>query len=121
MDNERIFVRANIRLLPAAESGRTTSIRGSYRPNHNFFAPRKPNIAVAFIEPPEGPQLTPGESLDLPVMFWNWPGLREQIFPGRERPIQEGSQLGGQRTIPRALPPPSVGHLDWHQTADPAC
>jgi hypothetical protein len=31
------FVRANIRLLTAADGGRTTSVRGSYRPNHNFF------------------------------------------------------------------------------------
>ena len=121
MDNERIFVRANIRLLPPAESGRTTPIRGSYRPNHNFFAPGNRNMTVAFIDLPEGTQLHPGESIDLPIMFWNWPGLRDQIYPGREWRIQEGAKLVGIGTIPRSFPPPSVGHLDWHQTADPAC
>lgn len=37
--NEGITVRANIRLLPTGEGGRALSIKGSYRPNHNFFGP----------------------------------------------------------------------------------
>src|SRR5215813_2910301 len=75
MDNERIFVRANIRLLPAAESGRTTSIRGSYRPNHNFFAPGNRNMTVGFIDLPEGTQLHPGESIDLQGPNLSRPGM----------------------------------------------
>jgi len=104
MGNERIFVRANIRLLPPAESGRTTPIRGSYRPNHNFFAPGNRNMTVGFIDLPEGTHLRPGESIDLPIMFWNWPGLTDQIYPGREWRIQEGAKLVGIGTILEVLP-----------------
>lgn len=60
MDPERIFVRANVRLLPTSESGRMTPIRGSYRPNHNFFGPDSRNTKVGFIDLPEGTELHPG-------------------------------------------------------------
>jgi len=60
MDDERILVRANIRLLSTAEGGRTTPIRGSYRPNHNFFGPDDRNMTVGFIDLPEGKELHPG-------------------------------------------------------------
>jgi hypothetical protein len=99
-----IFVRANVRLLPTAESGRTTPIRGSYRPNHNFFGPDSRNMTVGFIDLPEGMELHPGESIDLSIMFWNWPGLGDQIYAGREWRIQEGAKLVGIGTIIEVLP-----------------
>jgi translation elongation factor EF-Tu-like GTPase len=99
MDLERIFVRANVRLLPTSESGRTTAIRGSYRPNHNFFGPDSRNMTVGFIDLPGGTELHPGESIDLPIMFWSWPGLGDQIYPGWEWRIQEGAKLVGIGTI----------------------
>jgi translation elongation factor EF-Tu-like GTPase len=104
MDLERIFVRATVRLLPTSESGRTTPIQGSYRPNHNFFGPDSHNMTVGFIDLPEGTELHPGESIDLPIVFWNWPGLRGQIYPGREWRIQEGAKLVGIGTIIEVLP-----------------
>jgi len=104
MDRERISVRANVRLLPTSESGRTSPIRGSYRPNHNFFGPDNRNMTVGFVDLPEGTELHPGENIDLPIMFWNWPGLRDQIYPGREWRIQEGAKFVGIGTIIEILP-----------------
>ncbi len=102
--DDGIFVRANIRLLTAADGGRTTSVRGSYRPNHNFFEPDNRDMTVGFIDLPEGVELRPGESVNLPIRFWNWPGLKDQIYPGREWRIQEGAKLVGIGTIIEVLP-----------------
>jgi hypothetical protein len=62
------------------------------------------NMTVGFIDLPEGTELHPGESIDLPIIFSNWPGLRDQIYPGREWRIQEGGKLVGIGTIIRVLP-----------------
>jgi elongation factor Tu len=99
MGNDGILVRANIRLLPAAESGRTTPVRASYRPNHNFFGPENRTMTVGFIDLPEGRELHPGESIEVPITFWKWPGLEELIYPGREWRIQEGQRLVGFGTV----------------------
>ena len=104
MTNDGILVRANIRLLPTAEGGRTTPIKGSYRPNHNFFGPDDRNMTIGFIELPEGKELHPGESIDLPIIFRKWPGLEDQIYPGREWRIQEGAKLVGIGTVFEVLP-----------------
>ncbi len=104
MDDQGIAVRANIRLLPAAESGRTRAIRGSYRPNHNFFGPDDRDMTMGFIDLPHGTSLHPGESIELPITFWNWPGLKDQIYPGREWRIQEGTRLVGIGTVLEILP-----------------
>jgi len=104
MNNQGITVRANIRLLPAAESGRTAPIRGSYRPNHNFFGPDDRNMTVGTIDLPNGTELHPGESIELPIIFGNWPGLDGQIYPGREWRIQEGTRLIGIGTVLEVLP-----------------
>lgn len=94
-----IEVRAKIRLLPSAESGRTRPVRGSYRPNHNFFGPDNRDMTIGFIDLPDGMELHPGESIDLLVKFLNWPGLDSQIYPGRDWRIQEGAKLVGIGTI----------------------
>ena len=104
MNDQGIPVRANIRLLPGAESGRTMPIRGSYRPNHNFFGPDDRNMTMGFIDLPDGTSLHPGESIELPITFWNWPGLKGQICPGREWRIQEGAGLVGIGTVLEVLP-----------------
>jgi elongation factor Tu len=101
--DEGIYVRAKIRLLSTAEGGRTTPVKGSYRPNHNFFEADNRNMTVGFIDLPEGTELRPGESVDCPIVFWDWPGLREQIYPGREWRIQEGSTLVGIGTVIEVL------------------
>lgn len=88
---EGITVKANIRLLPTGEGGRASSIKGNYRPNHNFFGPDDLDMTMGFI--------------DLPITFWNWPGLEGQIYQGREWRIQEGAKLVGIGIVLDLLPP----------------
>ena len=88
-------VRAEVRLLPTSESGRTAPVKGSYRPNHNFFNNDTDGMTVGFIDLPPGAQLHPGEKVELPITFLDWPGLEMQIYPGREWRIQEGAKLVG--------------------------
>lgn len=103
MASDCILIKANVRLLPSAESGRTTPIRGSYRPNHNFFGPDERNMTMGFIDLPDGKALHPGESMDVPIRFWYWPGLEGQIYPGRQWRIQEGAKLVGVGTVIEVL------------------
>ncbi|MEQ1673413.1 MAG: hypothetical protein ABL893_21410 [Hyphomicrobium sp.] len=103
MNEESILVMARIRLLPAADGGRKTPIRGSYRPNHNFFEPDNRNMTMGLVDLPEGTELSPGGSLDVPIMFCNWPGLHDQLYPGRQWRIQEGPKLVGFGTIIEVL------------------
>ncbi|MBL6854361.1 MAG: hypothetical protein ISS15_21500 [Alphaproteobacteria bacterium] len=100
-----ILVRANIRLLPTSQSGRTAPIKGSYRPNHNFFGPDDRNMTIGFIELPEGREVQPGEDIEVQITFWNWPSLEGALYPGREWRIQEGTKLVGIGTILEVLTP----------------
>jgi translation elongation factor EF-Tu-like GTPase len=104
VNDKGILVRANIRLLSTAKRGRTASIRGSYRPNHNFFDSDDRNMTVGFVDLPNGTELHPGESLDLSITFWSWPDIEGQIYPGREWRIQEGAKLVGIGTVLAVLP-----------------
>ena len=106
MGDEGILVRAKIRLLPGAESGRTTPIRGSYRPNHIFFGSDNRTMTAGFINLPEGTELHPGESIEVPIMFWKWPGLEDVIYRGREWRIQEGPRLVAFGTVLEILATP---------------
>ena len=104
MDVDVISVRANIRQLSAADGGRTAPIKGSYRPNHNFFGPHDRTMTVGFIDLPDGAELHPGESIEIPIAFWKWPGLEDVLHPGREWRIQEGPRLVGFGTVLEILP-----------------
>ena len=97
--SNNVRVKARIRLLPTSQSGRTTPLRGSYRPNHNFGAPDNREMDVGFIEFGEGELLNPGEATEREITFWSRPGLTDVITQGREWRIQEGGQLIGIGTI----------------------
>jgi translation elongation factor EF-Tu-like GTPase len=99
MANDNMTVRANVRLLPTSESGRARPIKGSYRPNHNFFGPDNRNMAIGFIDLPEGKELWPGESIEVTMVLLIWPELEGQIHPGRQWRIQEGEKLVGIGTV----------------------
>lgn len=104
MNDDGIAVRADIHLLPTAVSGRTEPISGFYRPNHNFFGPDDREMTTGFIELPEGAVLHPGENIEARIIFWYWPGLEGQIYPGREWRIQEGHTLMAIGTVIEVLP-----------------
>ena len=94
-----IEVLASVTLLSTQEGGRSTSVRGSYRPNHNFFGPDNREMTIGFIELPEGVELSPGQSINVPISFWSWPRLVGEIHPGREWAIQEGQNVVGSGKI----------------------
>jgi hypothetical protein len=87
-------IRAPIRLLPAEQSGRSSSVSGSYRPNHNFFSPNNLEMATGFIDFAPGEALAPGEARLLDVQFIAWPDGME-FAPGRMWRIQEGPRPVG--------------------------
>ena len=99
MSDQGTLVRATIRLLPTAENGRTAPIRGSYRPNHNFFGPDNRSMGTGFVDLPEGVEVRPGESVECNIQFWEWARLKGEIYPGREWRIQEGGKLVGFGTV----------------------
>ncbi|WP_374409686.1 hypothetical protein [Novosphingobium colocasiae] len=104
MRDQTITVKARIRLLSKAEGGRASPIRGSFRPNHNFFGADDREMTIGQIDLPDNAELQPGASIDLAMTFLNWPGLEGQIYPGREWRIQEGARLIGTGTVLEVLP-----------------
>lgn len=90
-----VTVKAEVRLLSTSEGGRIGPIRGSYRPNHNFFGPNDRDMTVGFIDLPDGSELHPGQSMKATITFSGWPGLSDQLYQGRKWRIQEGARLVG--------------------------
>lgn len=92
---EFIKVVASVTLFATGDGGRTGPIRGSYRPNHNFFGPENREMTIGFIDLPEGVELLPGQSIETPISFWSWPRLAAEIHAGSEWTIQEGPKVVG--------------------------
>ena len=92
---EFIKVVASVTLLATGDGGRTGPIRGSYRPNHNFFGPGNREMTIGFIDLPEGVEVLPGQSIETPISFWSWPRLAAEIHAGSEWTIQEGAKVVG--------------------------
>ena len=90
-----IKVIAEVTLLATDKGGRADPIRGSYRPNHNFFGPDNREMTIGFIDLPEGVELLPGQSIEVPISFWSWPRLAAEIHAGSEWTIQEGAKVVG--------------------------
>ena len=53
-------------------------------------------------------EIHPGESIELPVAFGYWPGLKGHIYAGREWRFQEGATLAAIGTITEVLSMPDV-------------
>lgn len=100
-----VTVKAEVRLLSAKEGGRIAPIRGSFRPNHNFFAPDDRNMTVGSIDLPDGSELHPGQSMEVKITFLGWAGLAGQVYQGREWRIQEGARLIGYGRVIEVLSP----------------
>lgn len=97
---DEVRIRARIHLFSAEDGGRAAPLTGgtSYRPNHNFFATDNRNMAMGFINIPEG-GVEPGETFDTDLALFVWPELRSQIVPGRTWRIQEGLKLVGSGLV----------------------
>jgi len=61
-------------------------------------------MTVGFVDLPESAELHPGASIELPIMFWTWRGLEDQIYPGHEWRIHEDAKLVGIGTVLQFLP-----------------
>ncbi|MBI2254375.1 MAG: hypothetical protein HYU58_07145 [Proteobacteria bacterium] len=109
MPNEQILhVRAKIRRLSIAEGGREGPLNGTFRPNHNFFAPEANGMVIGSVVLPEGTRLNPGESASAEVTFLCPSEILAQILPSRQWRIQEGKKLLAIGTVIELLPSPPV-------------
>jgi elongation factor Tu len=91
--DEPIRVLARVHVLAAADGGRRRPFTAKYRPNHNFGGAENRNFFIGQVEVPEGEWIYPGETRELTITFLNALDLREQLTPGRQWRIQEGSRL----------------------------
>ena len=94
-DQDPISVVARLKMLSAAEGGRSQPFYKNYRPNHNFGDASNRGMYIGQVELQERNQLGPGEECEAIVRFINGVGLREQLVPGRIWRIQEGMKLVG--------------------------
>ncbi|MDP3079371.1 MAG: hypothetical protein U1E69_12080 [Tabrizicola sp.] len=102
-----IEVIASVSLLATDDGGRTAPIRGSYRPNHNFFGPDNRDMTIGFIDLPVGVELLPGQSIETPISFWSWPRLAAEIRVGSEWTIQEGPKVVGFGKVLKVIGSPT--------------
>jgi hypothetical protein len=88
-----IDVRATITLLPETLRARRSDATVRWRPNHNFGAPegREFYIGQVELEPPG--TIEPGQTRDALIRFFDGPGLKELLVPGRSWRVQEGPTL----------------------------
>jgi hypothetical protein len=88
-----INVRALITFLASHEGGRTSDVRSTYRPLHNFGEPDNREMWFGQIRLDENDKISPGESREVLVQFNAEPALVAELKPGRTWRIQEGPQL----------------------------
>jgi len=88
-----INVRALITFLPSCEGGRTSDVRATYRPLHNFGAPDNREMWFGQMLLGTDDKISPGESREVLVQFNSEPALLAELKPGRVWRIQEGPQL----------------------------
>ena len=98
-----IKVVASVTLLATEKGGRSGPIRGSYRPNHNFFGPDNREMTIGSVDLPTNVDIQPGRSMEVIVTFWCWPGLAGEIYPGREWSLQEGLRVVGTGKVIKVI------------------
>ena len=99
MENKDVRILAQIELLATERGGRELPIKGSYRPNHNFFGSDNRDMSMGPIELPTDGQLSPGESLEVEMTLFVWPELVPELDVGRQWRIQEGAKIVRTGTI----------------------
>ena len=107
MTDDQVRVRASIRFLSTEEGGRSSPLSGggSYRPNHNFFAPDHRDMCMGFIELPESQQVAPGDTIQTDITLRIYPAVKPEMSVGRQWRIQEGGKLVAIGTILEVLNP----------------
>jgi hypothetical protein len=88
-----INVRATVTLIPTAKRGRRSDSHVRWRPNHNFGRPDGRAFYIGQVEFESADMIEPGETQAVLIRFFDGPGLRENLQPGRTWRIQEGPNL----------------------------
>jgi hypothetical protein len=74
-----INVRALITFLASDEDGRTSDIRSTYRPLHNFAGPDNQELWFGHIRLDANDKISPGESREFLIQFNTEPALLAEL------------------------------------------
>ena len=96
-------VLAEISLLPAGLSGRSSGITSGYRPNHNFGGPDNHLMRMGSIAVQGNAWINPGECKEAEVLFIFPAGCEIALHEGLEWRIQEGDRHVGNGKVKRVL------------------
>lgn len=92
--------RARIRLLKAAEGGRSTPAQPGYRPQVHFeTAPLHGTCTSGSWQKMEHEKLYPGETADVDIALLSKELCRQKLFPGLKIRLAEGSVIIGTGEI----------------------
>lgn len=86
-------VRAKLTLLPETLSARRSNQEARWRPNHNFGPAEGRDFYIGQVEFDSVDTIEPGQTIHVLIRFFDGPGLREQLVPGRSWRVQEGPNL----------------------------
>jgi hypothetical protein len=73
-----------MRMLTTLEGGKTTAVRGVYRPNHNFGDADNRELWFGQIKLGPGESIEPGECRKVLIEFPEDSRLLKELYPGRE-------------------------------------
>jgi translation elongation factor EF-Tu-like GTPase len=91
----RRFIRANLRLLPASEGGRSSPVESGYRSLARFEGS---TLDFGFELEPDAGHLVPGDSGTGHLSFWAAEELPE-LSAGQAFELREGSRVVGHGTV----------------------
>lgn len=106
MEPENVTVWAEIHLIPTSEGGRLNPAPAgsSYRPLHNFWPDEThKEMAAGIINLKPETSLPLDQSTETEIMFFVWPRLLHELYPGREWRIQDGYKIVGYGKILKIL------------------
>jgi len=92
-DRPGLNVRANLTLLSETKNRRRSDKQARWRPNHNFGPADGRDFYIGQVEFESVDTIEPGQTAEVLVRFFDGPGLREQLVPGRTWRVQEGPNL----------------------------
>jgi hypothetical protein len=92
-DRPALDVRAKLTLLPETKNARRSSQQARWRPNHNFGPADGRDFYIGQVEFESVDTVEPGQTVEVLVRFFDGPGLREHLVPGRSWRVQEGPNL----------------------------
>ena len=87
-----VKVRATLKVVSAEDGGHRITTASKWRPNHNFGEPDGHLFYIGQVDFGTS-DLNPGDTREILIEFFDGPGLRDLLQPGRNWRIQEGPRL----------------------------